>query len=78
MESSKTLRAPRVWDADAELSPEQAKCLISTQFPELELKKFTLLGAGWDNTAFLVDERLVFRFPRRSIAAGLIFLAFLH
>ena len=72
MESSETFRAPRVWDADAELSPEQAKCMITARFPDLAFHSLTLLGAGWDNTAFLVDERLVFRFPRRKMAAGLI------
>jgi aminoglycoside phosphotransferase (APT) family kinase protein len=29
-------------------------------------------GGGWDNAAFLVDRTIVFRFPRRRIAAPLI------
>jgi aminoglycoside phosphotransferase (APT) family kinase protein len=28
----------------------------------------TTLATGWDNTAFLVDDRWLFRFPRREIA----------
>jgi aminoglycoside phosphotransferase (APT) family kinase protein len=28
---------------------------------------FRLLGAGWDNTVWLVGERLTFRFPRRTM-----------
>ena len=28
------------------------------------------LGAGWDNTVFLVNESFVFRFPRREIAVA--------
>src|SRR5438132_12959546 len=60
----------RVWDADVELSPEAAARLIERQFPALAPVRLELLGAGWDNAAFLVDGRLVFRFPRRRIAAG--------
>ena len=30
------------------------------------------LGAGWDNTAYLVNDTWVFRFPRRSIAVELL------
>ena len=29
-------------------------------------------GEGWDNRAYLVNERLVFRFPRRAIAVPLL------
>ncbi len=32
----------------------------------------TLLGHGWDNAAFLVDDAYVFRFPRRAVAVELI------
>jgi aminoglycoside phosphotransferase (APT) family kinase protein len=31
-----------------------------------------LLGFGWDNSAFLLGEEWVFRFPRRQLAANLI------
>jgi aminoglycoside phosphotransferase (APT) family kinase protein len=30
------------------------------------------MGVGWDNAAFVVNKRYVFRFPRRRFAAGLI------
>lgn len=61
-----------LWDAEVELAPGQAIRLIEQQFPGLAPVQLALLGAGWDNTAFLVNERWVFRFPRRNIAAGLI------
>ena len=55
----------REWDADVELSREAAARLIVRQFPALAPARLALLGAGWDNTAYLVNERFVFRFPRR-------------
>jgi aminoglycoside phosphotransferase (APT) family kinase protein len=62
----------RVWDADVELSLEAATHLIERQFPALAPARLELLGAGWDNTAFLVNEQFVFRFPRRQCVVGLL------
>jgi aminoglycoside phosphotransferase (APT) family kinase protein len=62
----------RVWDADVELSPVKAARLIDRQFPARAPARLEPFGAGWDNAAFLVNGRLVFRFPRRQVAAGLI------
>lgn len=44
-----------------------ARRLIGEQFPEVERRSFRLLGEGWDNTVWLVDEEWVFRFPRRAM-----------
>ena len=44
-----------------------ARRLIEAQFPDLELSSLSLLGQGWDMTVWLVNERWVFRFPRRDI-----------
>jgi aminoglycoside phosphotransferase (APT) family kinase protein len=63
---------PAVWDADSELSSEEGRRLIERQFPTLAPARLEFFGVGWDNLAFLVNERFVFRFPRRRIAAGLI------
>jgi aminoglycoside phosphotransferase (APT) family kinase protein len=60
------------WTADAELSGDQARGLIESQFPTLAPARVEALGVGWDNVAFLVNSRWVFRFPRRQIAAALI------
>jgi aminoglycoside phosphotransferase (APT) family kinase protein len=62
----------RVWDADVELPLEGAARLIEQQFAELTPARLELLGAGWDNTAYRVNERFVFRFPRRESAVRLI------
>jgi aminoglycoside phosphotransferase (APT) family kinase protein len=42
--------------------------LIGTQFPALRGAQVTPLATGWDNTVFLVDHGLIFRFPRRAAA----------
>jgi aminoglycoside phosphotransferase (APT) family kinase protein len=62
----------RPWDADVDLSPEEAARLIERQFPALAPAGLAPLGVGWDNAAYLVNGRFVFRFPRRQIAADLI------
>ena len=62
----------RRWTPEFVVDPELAADLIATQFPELSPVSARAIGAGWDNTAYLVDESLVFRFPRRAIAAPLI------
>lgn len=58
----------REWTAEVTVDEELARRLIGGQFPQVELGSLRLLGEGWDNTVWLVDERWVFRFPRRSIA----------
>lgn len=60
------------WDADSQLSEQDAALLIEQQFPDLAPAQLTLLGVGWDNVAFLVNGRVAFRFPRREVAAGLV------
>jgi aminoglycoside phosphotransferase (APT) family kinase protein len=44
-----------------------ARRLIGEQFPKVEQRSLRLLGAGWDNTVWLVDEQWVFRFPRKAM-----------
>lgn len=60
------------WDADIYLSREAAHELVRDRFVGLGNQSFTLLSSGWDNDAYLADERVVFRFPRRKVAASLI------
>ena len=48
-----------------------ARSLIESRFPELVGRAIRSLGNGWDNSAFLVGEAFVFRFPRRAIAVSL-------
>jgi len=54
-----------------ELSDEIAASLIARRFPELSPMRLQLLGTGWDNHAYLVNERYVFRLPHRDLAGQL-------
>ncbi len=56
------------WEAEQTIEPPLALRLIREAFPELGAETIRLLGAGWDNTAFIINEELIFRFPRRQIA----------
>ncbi len=60
------------WDAECIVSPELAASLVAEQCPTLAGAPLRLLGAGFDNTAFLVDDTWVFRFPRRQVAVALL------
>src|SRR5690349_12001450 len=60
------------WDADINFPLDAARELVRTQFPKKCLVSFKLLSSGWDNDAYLADEKVVFRFPRRKVAADLI------
>jgi aminoglycoside phosphotransferase (APT) family kinase protein len=57
------------WDPEISVAPELAQALIVEQFPQLAPAALELLGAGWDNTAYLVNCQFVFRFPRRQVGA---------
>jgi aminoglycoside phosphotransferase (APT) family kinase protein len=56
------------WSPEITVEPELARRLIRDQFDDVPTKRLQLLGMGWDNTVYLVDETWVFRFPRREIA----------
>jgi aminoglycoside phosphotransferase (APT) family kinase protein len=58
------------WSAEITVDPELARQLIRDQFDDLPTTRLQLLGTGWDNTVYLVDEGWVFRFPRREIAVA--------
>lgn len=62
----------RPWAAEYLVGPDEALALVATQFPALAPRRVRRVGEGWDNVAYVVDERYVFRFPRRGIAAALI------
>ena len=63
---------PAAWTPEFVVGAADAERLISTAFPELRPVRAMLLGAGWDNTAFLINDSLVFRFPRRTMAVPLL------
>ncbi|QRK10847.1 phosphotransferase [Archangium violaceum] len=63
---------PPVWEADITLTREDAARLVERQFPQLAPARLKPLGTGWDNAAYTVNGRWVFRFPRRKVAVGLL------
>lgn len=60
------------WEAEHIVTADQAAALIGSQFPDLRPVRVDDLGAGFDNTAYLVNAGWVFRFPRRTIAVTLL------
>lgn len=62
----------REWHAELVVDEPLARRLVAGRFPGVAGERFRLLGEGWDNTVWLVDERWVFRFPRREIVVPLV------
>lgn len=60
------------WLPEFETSPAEAAALIDAQLPALAPARVEPLAAGWDNSAFLVNGKWVFRFPRRRIGVALL------
>lgn len=58
--------------AETEVTVGLVRSLLEDQRPDLAAIEPTLLANGWDNVSFRLGERLVARFPRRSLAAALI------
>jgi aminoglycoside phosphotransferase (APT) family kinase protein len=62
----------RPWQGEIDVTSEIARQLVRSQFPALDASDVRPLGSGWDNTAFLVDRSIVFRFPRKVRAVSLL------
>lgn len=60
------------WAPDATVTQASARERILAQFPALAPFVVEPMGEGWDNTAFLVNDTFVFRFPRRTFAVPLL------
>ncbi len=52
------------------MDSERARGLIRHAFPELPALSVRPFGEGWANTAFLVDDALLFRFPKNERVAA--------
>ena len=61
-----------MWAADIDVDGALASKLVAGQFSEFTGAAVEPFGIGWDNAAFLIDGRVVFRFPRRRAFANLI------
>jgi aminoglycoside phosphotransferase (APT) family kinase protein len=51
------------------LEARTAAAIVEAQFPELAPASVVYLGEGCDSTAFVVNQRWVFRFPKRDEVA---------
>jgi|GEM_PF-314891 len=61
------------WHADITITEELVKSCLQAQFPSLmPIKTIKNIGEGWDNKVFLINDNLIFRFPRRKIAVELL------
>lgn len=58
-------------DAELVIDAGLVRATLGEQFPELDASSARLIGEGWDNSVWLVEERWAFRFPRRAVASGL-------
>ncbi len=56
------------WAPQHVVDAARAARLVGRQFPALRGGGVQPYAEGWDNTVHLVDERWLFRFPRREIA----------
>lgn len=54
------------WEADRQLSLEDARTVIAASFPEVDTGTLEYLGSGWEFDAYLTADGWVFRFPRRA------------
>ena len=57
------------WSPEVELTDAAATRMIESQFPDQKPITLQPLGVGWDNTAYRVNSKFVFRFPRRQMGA---------
>ncbi|KQL52491.1 hypothetical protein AN964_02345 [Heyndrickxia shackletonii] len=61
-----------IWDPQVVVTETLATSLIEEQFPQLNPTKAEVIGEGFDNTVFKVNDEFIFRFPRRNVAAHLL------
>ena len=54
-----------LWKKTIDIDASLAKKLIEKQF-SLRVNQISALDEGWDNTAFLINNELIFRFPHRD------------
>lgn len=60
------------WQAQHIVDEQKALTMIEEQFPHLKATTIKLFGVGWDNTAYIINNQFVFRFPRRDISVALL------
>ena len=51
---------------DRELTADMVREVVREQFPDLAVATIERMGDGWEHETYLVDEHVVFRFPRQA------------
>jgi len=59
------------WQQSIDIDEDQAHKLIESQH-HVAVNTIRLLDAGWDNVVYLVNNTLIFRFPRRELGVDCI------
>jgi len=57
------------WHTDFPLTADEAARIVAVDVPTLRPCSAAVLGEGWDFTTFVVNDRWVFRFPKRRQCA---------
>lgn len=60
------------WSPEIVVTESLARKLIEGQFPQLAPVSLVLLGQGFDNSVYSINDQFTFRFPRRSMAVELL------
>lgn len=60
------------WRVNTTLTPKLAEKYIKSQGWNLQIDTINYFGQGWDNIAFLVNDKIVFRFAKTDEASILI------
>ncbi|MDA9271866.1 phosphotransferase [bacterium] len=55
-----------LWNQSIDINEKKARSLIESQHA-ITIKSIYALDEGWDNIAYLVNDTLIFRFPRREL-----------
>lgn len=62
---------PNIWDRTINISQSTVIDLVQLQLG-IKVEDIKLIGEGFDNVAYLINNQIVFRFPRREIAVKLL------
>jgi aminoglycoside phosphotransferase (APT) family kinase protein len=60
------------WEPDVAIDRALVRALLREQFPQLSADSARLVGQGFDNSVWVVDEEWAFRFPHRAVAVHLV------
>ncbi|BCD90045.1 hypothetical protein fh0823_01840 [Francisella halioticida] len=60
------------WQNKSIKSSSHATEIINTNLPNIKINTINLLGEGWDNITWIINDNLCFRFPKHVAASKLL------